>query len=314
MSILKTRIYFCGGAGTNLGSLYGASFEGACFLDSSDANLGDKQITEDRTFLIPNTDGAGGNQAYMMPFARKYADDMLDMFEPGEMNILVCSADGGTGPAIATTLVGKLIEQDCTTVVVMVGGTDTPRRITNTLNTFKNLELRAAKFKRTVATAYVNNTAGEAQADQEALFILDALVNLSDQENGRLDTMDVHNWINYWKLCSVEPQLCTLFVTDNRKDAAAILEPISIASLYTDPTKDAPIGTAHVRTTGIVTNPAKMTSDQLHFVINTAGVASIMDDIEKERVKQNTTLSTYSRRKAIVTPDDDMGDNDYVAN
>jgi hypothetical protein len=314
MSLLKTRSYFCGGTGANIGAQFGVTNPGVCFLDSSDANLAQLNIPEDQIYRIPNTDGAGGNQGYMMPYARKHADDMLAAFEPGEFNIVVCSIDGGTGPTIAWNLMGKLLGAGYTAVLVVIGGFDNTRRNTNASNTIKNLEIVSAKAKKPVVMAWIPNDAGEQTADQEALFVLDALVALTDQENGRLDTMDVANWVNYNNLCSVDPQLCSLTVLGTRQEAVQVLEPISIASLYVDPIKNTPFGTPFVHTNGIVTNPAKLQTEQLHFVINTRGIQTLAEDIDKERARLNTAQSGYNRRRAVVSVDDNTTDDGFVAN
>jgi len=309
MSDIKTQIYNCGGTGFNIGAQYGATAANVCFLDSSDANLKDKQIPAERVYLIPGTDGAGGDQSYMMPLARKHAPEMLKRFEPAAVNILVVGAGGGSGASIATQLVGLLLEMELPTVVIVVGGVDTTRRIRNTTNFIKNLEIKSLQTKLPVVMAYVDNTNGEAAADQEVLFLLDSLVALTDQTNGRLDTKDIINWLQFNRICAVEPSLVTLHVSQNRADASAVLEPISIASLYTDPTKNVPIGTAFVRTVGITSNEAKMSSDQLHFVINSVGVTAIMDNLEEERVKVNTVQSSFRSRKSIVSIDDNLTDD-----
>lgn len=255
---IKTRIYYCGGTGFNIGSTHGTSFAGACFLDSSDANMKDKQIPADRIYLIPGTDGAGGDQAFMMPYARKHSDEMINRFEPGDFNIVVLGAGGGSGATIGIQVGRKLLEAGYPTVFIVVGGTDATRRIRNTTNVIKNLESVSLATKLPVIVHYVPNQPSEAEADSQVLFALDALINLTDQTNARLDTQDVQNWVQYNAVCAVDPQLSMLYISDNRAEAAAVLEPISIASLYTDPAKNIPFGASFVRTVGFATNDAKM--------------------------------------------------------
>lgn len=313
MSDIKTRIYNCGGTGFNIGSIYGPTAENVCFLDSSDANLKDKQIPAERVYLIPDTDGAGGDQAYMMPFAKKHAPEMIKRFPPAATNIVVVGTGGGSGAAIATHLVGLLLDLKLPTVIIAVGGVDTTRRIRNTLNFIKNMEIQSIRTQLPVTVAYVPNDNGEAEADQEVLFLLDSLVALCDQTNGRLDTKDIINWVQYNNVVSVPPSLVMLHVAENRAEAAAVLEPISVASLYTDPTKNIPFGTAFVRTVGIVNNDAKIPSDQLHFVINSVGITTLMEKLEEERVKVNTIQSSFRTRRAVVSVDDNLTSDGFCA-
>jgi hypothetical protein len=309
---IKTRIYFCGGGSTNVGAMYDATGEHVCFLDSSSANLLTNPVPEDRFYKIPGTDGAGGNPAYMMPFARKHAPEMIARFPAGACNIVVITGGGGSGNTIGPNIVDQLLKQGLPTIVILIAGTDSTRRIRNTTNCIKNLELVSQKHQLPVVMATVSNVNGEAQADQEVLFLLDALVALTDQQNERLDTMDVMNWLQYNNVCAVDPELVSLQVVTTRAEATAILEPISVASLYTDPAKDVPFGTPFVRTVGICPNEAKLPSDQLHFIINSVGITSVMDKLEEERVKVNTVQAGFRTRRAIVTVDD-ISEDGFIA-
>lgn len=306
MTDIKTRIYFTGGTGFNQGHKYGPTGEHVCFLDSSDANLKDKNIPAERVYLIPGTDGGGGDQAYMMPFARAHAADMLAKFPPGDANIIVVGTGGASGATIAPQLLARLLEQKLPVIVIAVGATDTTRRIRNTTNFIKNMEAQSAKAKLPVAMAWVDNNGGELAADQEVMYLLEALEALLDQTNGRLDTKDIINWLQYNRVCAVAPQLVMLHVSQSRQDASAVLEPISIASLYTDPAKNIPFGTAFVSTVGITSNDAKMPGDQLHFVLNSVGVQNIVDAIEEDRIKMNTAQSSFRQRKTLLSVDDSL--------
>lgn len=311
---IKTRIYFCGGTGFNIGNLYGATGEHVAFLDSSDANLKDKKIDKDRIYLIPGTDGAGGDQNYMMPFARAHADEMLKRFEPGAVNIIVVGAGGGSGVSIAIQLATKLLAQKLPTIIIAASGTDTTRRIRNTTNLVKNLEVVSQKTQQPVPLAWVSNANGEGEADNEIIFLLDALIALTDQTNGRLDSKDIINWLQYQNVCAVQPQLVQLHVHQTRAEGAAVLEPISIASLYTDADKNIPFGHAFVRTVGITSNEAKMPSDQLHFILNSVGIASIFEELEEARVKITTVQSGFRQRKAVISiADDNLTEDGFVA-
>lgn len=308
---IPTRIYYCGGFGLNIGAIAGATFPGACFLDSSAANLKDKQLPEDRLYLIPGTDGAGGDQSYMMPHARAHVDEMLRKFAPSAANIVVIGGSGGSGATIGIQVIRKLAEAGHTTFVLLVTGSAHTRQLRNTLNVIKNLESASLQFKAPVIVAASDN-AIERDTDDEVLFQIDALVALTDQANARLDTRDIDNFAQYNKICAVEPQLSRLYITSTRAEAAAILEPISMVSLYVDQTKNVPFGNAFYSKAGFPTNEAKMDYDQLHFVINTVGISTLMDQLEEERVKLNTVQSGYRQRRAIINVDDNIDSDGCV--
>lgn len=310
MNPIKTRMYFTGGAGLNLGTEYSPNSDSVCFMDSSEANLKHKKLASDRLYIIPGTDGAGGDQSFMMPFARKHAPLMLAEYPPAEFNIVVTSGGGGTGPTIAVSLVAELLKMKANFIVVVVGGYDATKRVRNTINTMKNLEMLALKHQAPVVVAYVSNAGGEAAADDEALFILSALDALTDQENDRLDTKDIENFVNFHRITSVPPQLCTLHIRENRATASQVMEPISVAVLVNDISKDVPYGSALVRTVGITQKEGKIPGDQLHFIINSVGVTDVFEDLEQTMTKLNTVQSGYRQRRASFVQEDLSSDDD----
>lgn len=310
MNPIKTRMYNCGGTGLNLGSDYSPNSESVCFLDSSDANLKYKKISDDRSYVIPGVAGAGGDQSFMMPHARKHAPLMLERFPPGEFNIVITSGSGGTGSTIAVCLVRELLKAKANFVVVVVGSYDATKRVRNATNTLKNLEMLALQHEAPVVVAYVSNAAGEQAADEEALYVLSALDALTDQENERLDTKDVENFVNFHRITAVPPQLCTLHIRESRADAAAVLEPISVAILVNDISKDVPYGSPFYRKVGITTRADKIPGDQLHYIINSVGVSDVFDELEESLVKLNTTQSGFRQRRASFVKEDLGTDND----
>lgn len=314
MNAIKTRMYFTGGTGINHGMQYSPNSEAVCFIDSSSANLKRLKISEDRLYLIPGTDGAGGDQSFMMPHARKHVPLMLEKFPPGEFNVVVTSGGGGTGSTITVCLVRELLKARANFIVVVVGNYDVTKRVRNTNNTLKNLEMIALQEENPVVVAYVSNAGGEAAADEEVMYILSAIDALTDQDNDRLDTKDIENFVNYHRVVAVPPQLCTLHIRDNRADAASILEPISVAGLVNDISKDVPYGSAFLRKVGITRHADKIPGDQLHFVINSVGVTDIFDDLDNTLVKLNTVQSGFRQRRASFVPADLGEDNDLFVN
>lgn len=298
MEQVKTRMYFTGGCGLNLGMEYSPTSESVCFLDSSAANIRHAQINADRLYIIPDTDGAGGDQAYMMPFARKHAPQMLERFPAGTQNIVVTSGGGGTGPAIAIALVEELVKAGEDVFVLVIGSYDATRRVKNTINIVKNLELMPLKHEQNVVISYISNAGGEAAADEEALFVLSALDALTDQDNDRMDTRDLSNFMQPHRNNAIQPQLMALHIRETRQEAAQILEPISVAILVNDIALDIPYGSIMARTVGITRREDKLPGNQLHFVLNSVGVTDILNELEESLAKLNTVQSGFRQRKA----------------
>lgn len=314
MSKVKTRMYFAGGAGLNLGTEYSPNSDSVCFIDSSEANLKHRKISSDRMYVIPNTDGAGGDQSFMMPHARKHAPAILEQFEPGNQNIIVTSGGGGTGPTVTVALVDLLLKAEQNVIVVVVGGYDATKRVRNTTNVLKNLELLSLKHQQPVIVSYISNSAGEAPANEEAQFTLAALDALTDQENERLDTKDLENFLHFNRVCPVPPQLCTLHIRETRAEAAKVLEPIMVIALVNDIALDVPYGSPFERKVGITTRADKLPGNQMHFIINSVGVTDIFEDLEQALTKLNTVQSGFrQRRSSFVAQDLGEGEDLFVS-
>lgn len=307
-------MYFTGGAGLNLGTTYSPNSESVCFIDSSEANLKHRKIAPERMYIIPNTDGAGGDQSFMMPHARKHAPLILEQFEPGQQNIIVTSGGGGTGPTVAASLLDNMLKNGENVIVMVVGGYDATKRVRNTTNILKNLELLSLKHQQPVVVSYISNSGGEAAADEEALFTLSALDALTDQENERLDTKDLENFLHFNRVCAVQPQLCTLHIRETRADAAKVLEPIMVIALLNDISLDVPYGSPFERKVGITKRTDKLPGNQMHFIINSVGVTDIFEDLEQTLTKLNTVQSGFrQRRSSFVVQDLGEGDDLFVS-
>lgn len=308
MTQVKTRIYNCGGTGLNIGSQYSPNSDAVCFIDSSAANKSHSTLPTERLYIIPDTDGAGGDMAYMMPFVKKNMAAIVDKFPPGKVNIIVTSGGGGTGPAVATGLVDYLLGEGATVFILVVGGVDTTKRLRNTTNLIKNLDALTMKHGEHPILDYVDNQGGEKVADEEILFRLAALDALTDQMNDRIDTKDIENFVHFHRITSVPSQLCMLHIHETRAAAAAVLEPIAVAALVTDIVHDVPYGAAFVRSVGIC-DEDKIPGNQLHFVINSVGIGSVMDNLEELRVKLTTVQSTFRQRRPTFVKED-LGDGE----
>lgn len=317
MTAVKTRIYFCGGAGLNIGVKFGVGRNDVCFLDTSLANLQDSMPSE-LCYMIsppvaepgttngrPQRAGGGKDRKYIYPIVQPHIDKILKQFEPGDFNIVVFSAPGASGSVLGPLLLSKLLADDHAAVAIVIGASDSSTILENTTNTLKSLEGVSSQAGSSVVMHYIENGEGGHQsADDEAIIALDNLVSLTDQSNARLDTKDIANWVQFHKQHPIDPQLCALYIAETRAEAAAILEPISVASLFTDPDREATFGNPYSRTVGIALNDAKLTSDQLHFVINSVGIETIMTKLEDTKAAMARVQSSYRQRRALVDIDD----------
>jgi hypothetical protein len=314
MNKVKTRIYFCGGTGLNIGSQFSMVHPDCSFVDTSRSNLSDN-ISPTDLFITEGTDGAGADRRYILPIVEPQIPSVLERFQPGDFNVVVFSAAGGSGSVIGPLLMRDLLTAGEAAVAVVIGADDSTTILTNTINTIKSLESMSIRAKAPLAMMYQENVNGVpfAEVDAVVLQALDAMVLLTNQNNDRLDTKDVSNWVQFHKLHPIAPQLCTLYVEFSRQDAAAILEPIAVASLFNDADKVSAFGNPYSRTVGIVRDTHAMPADQLHFVINTVGVDETMKSLEERRTEQTRTQSNWRQRKPVVSQDDHLSQSGIVA-
>lgn len=304
---IKTRLYACGGCGTNLGQLLDSDHVGTCYIDTSRSNRTD-QLGDDVCHFLEDADGSGKNRRENYEPIVREVGVILDRFEPTDFNIVLFSASGGSGSIIGPLIMKDLLERAYPVVAVVVGADDSAIAVTNTTNTLKSLESISAVAGQPVIMAYHENTAGVTRQmiDDEVLFVLESLSELTSQNNQELDTADLTNWVQYQKVApSVQPQLSALSIFDTRQEAASQIEPIAVASLYNDPGKDTAFGNPFYATVGYPRQEMAL-AEQLHFVINTVDVEDVFSHLTERRSELNKAYSQYRQRRTRVDIDDNL--------
>jgi hypothetical protein len=304
---VKTRLYACGGAGVNLGQRANPERVSPCYIDTSQSNR-TEALDQELCYFIEELDGSGKNRKENYSVIAKEVDTILARFQPGDFNIVMFGAAGGSGSVLGPLLMKALLENKETVVAIVIGSDDSAIAVTNTVNTLKSLESISVMVGEPAVMVYHENTSGVPRKviDDEVEFVLHALETLTSQENQELDTRDLTNWVQYQKVCPVRPQLSALSVFDNRQEAAKQLEPVSVASLYADPDKDNPFGTPHYATVGYPRQGTMDLAEQLHFVINIADVEETFNHLSERQTELNRAYSSYRQRKAMVDVDDNL--------
>lgn len=304
---IKTRLYGCGGCGVNLGQAVASDHLTACYIDTSESNR-TETLDPEVCHYLENLDGSGKNRRENYEPIIREVGVILDRFEPADFNIVLFSAAGGSGSVLGPLIMKNLLEREYPVVAVVVGADDSAIAVTNTINTLKSLESISAVAGQPVVMAYHENTAGVTRQmiDDEVLFVLEALGELTSQENRELDTKDLTNWVQYQKVApSVPPQLSALSIFDSRQEASGQVEPIAIASLYNDPGKDNAFGTPFYATVGYPRNEM-MLAEQLHFVVNTADVEDVFTHLTERQSELNKAYNQYRQRRTRVDIDDNL--------
>ncbi|AEH03455.1 tubulin PhuZ [Pseudomonas phage PhiPA3] len=314
MSKVKTRVYCCGGTGMDIGVNL-QWHPDLVFIDTCDKNVTADHDLE-RVFLTEGTRGAGKNRRYMLPIIRPQVPGFLERYPAGDFNIVVFGLGGGSGSTIGPVIVSELAKAGESVAVVCMSGIEATEVLQNDIDTLKTLEGIAAATNTPVVINHIENVNGVpyTELDKEAIFNIHALINLTSQKHVRLDKLDIDNWINFTKKHNqIQPQLCQLHISNNRQEATSVPEPIAIASLFADASREVAFGTPFVRTVGIsdVSDP-DLLADQLHFVINSIGVASLFGSLTKQKQELEAAQVRYQQRNAIIDIDDNRTDDGFV--
>jgi hypothetical protein len=204
------NVYACGGCGMNIVAKSMHRIEGKgkpgfaslneYFLDTSRSNVDPSVMLEDTNlYILDGKDGAGKDRSAVAAPIAERVPDMLFRFRPGDVNVVVHSAAGGSGSVIGPVLVGELLARKIPTLVLVVGSLDTPVEIQNTINTLMGYENAARTKGAPVVAGYFENSKDTPRkvVDDKILSVLAALCIFFSGENRELDSADLNNLINY---------------------------------------------------------------------------------------------------------------------
>lgn len=213
-------LFGCGGAGINVVQRF-ASAAGKhetgfteinpVFLDTSRSNLA-KGLNEESVYIIDGLDGSGKRRdANHKPISER-TKEILQRFKPGDINVVVHSASGGSGSVLGPTIVSELLDRNEPVIVIMIGGTDSRIEAHNTGNTLKSYENISRKRGMPVIAVYYENSKemprGEVDSRIETTIAILAAVFSGD--NRELDSEDLKNFLDYTKVTDFSSKLSYL--------------------------------------------------------------------------------------------------------
>lgn len=292
------------------------------YVDTSEANL-TKDFDAAKCYRIPvppkegerERGGAGQDRRRIAAAALPHIGKILEKFVPGEFNVLIFSCSGGSGSVVGPLVARELEKRGETVFIITVGELSTTKYLTNTRDTWKTMENISINLGKPLVMSYFENAPGvpPSAIDQDVQFVIEALTALATQHNEDLDGSDLYNWINFNNVTSVQPQLACATITDNRKAANAVLEPITTLSLFANRDDYIMVGTPHYGKAGYPMEPLVAAYEELHFIINTISVDEISKRLKEAETTQQQTHAGYRRRASLVSPkDDDMIDDCIV--
>lgn len=313
------RIYAAGGCGLNIASFFdGAGIEPGhskaeiVYVDTSHSNLRDG-INPNSIYLLDDVDGSGKIRKENHAAISKTVRDIVQKHAPGDLNVVVFSASGGSGSVFGPLIMSELLERDKTVVGIVVGSDESNITATNTMNTLKSLEAIAKKHSKPVVVNYSmnSNDVPRSKVDVECRHVISALSILGSKQNAELDSRDVANWVYFQRSTTAEAQLATFEVYLDGAEAARAPNPISIASLYDDTDAKQIELTPEYVTVGYPRNKIKDISS-LHFIISLDGIHTISKLIQKRVEVMNQQRDSRVKHESILSSKDQVTDDGLV--
>ena len=310
------RIFGCGGLGLNFAANYLKSQGGdgfaaidPAFIDTSRSNL-TPEIPEEKIYILDNTDGSGKVRRENHAQISSSIKHILQSQQPGEFNIVVFSASGGSGSVLGPLIVSELLARGLPVVVLTAGSSESNITANNTVNTLKSLAAISKKESAPVVTYYLHNGGDNTRSavDKKLAFATSCLSYLASRQNAELDTKDVSHWLRYNHSTEVAPQLSLLDIFIDQKSAKSITDPISVASLYAD--RDQPHLTDPVpdySATGYFQHKVQ-DIEEIHFVISTQHLGATYEKLEETRNDYNARRDSRVQTRKIVDLDEAQDD------
>lgn len=255
----QIALYFCGGAGMNLGDMFAKSIKdntilqdkvALYFIDTSAANQ-HAVNTGDNTLILGEQKGSGKIRAKNYSMIKDAVPEIMHKFEPGAFNILVSSTSGGSGATIQGVLLSEMLGKDIPVVNVSIGSMDSEREVENTHRTFLSYESIVKARKKPVCVFYRQNSERNTRGavDGKVLSALTMLSLMFSCVADKIDDSDLRHFLNY-PLVTRFP--ATVAGLDFFNDA---LTPLADETVFTVTT----LGTADVSTTVTPTPPYQST-------------------------------------------------------
>jgi hypothetical protein len=325
MSKGTLRLYGCGGTGINLTSHFHAGREevgcatvAPVYVDTSRSNLAKSGITtDDRCFILKDTDGSGKVRRDNHDSISKNIKQMLQQHAPGDFNVVVFSASGGSGSVFGPLILSELLTRGLPAIAVVIGSHESAITAENSINTLKSLDGIAKTTGIPVVMYYDQNDpeVKRSEVDKSALAMIGSLGYLTSGDNAELDTRDLLNWVQFHRTTSVKACLATVNVMVKTAGLEEeIANPISIASLYRSPDDRDLTTIPEYHTEGYPNEKIGSFehTNAIHFVISTDEVGEIYKAMQLIAKGIDTKRKSRVVTESLVNDDDNMTDQGLV--
>lgn len=176
-------------------------------------------------------EGSGGLRSENFHEIAAQVPNILLARKPGDINVLVASASGGSGNCIFATLGVELIKQNQAVVGILTVDDNSLIAIKNSLNTLATLD-NMAKRNNVPFVVYLVPNSSMANADKEVLETISLLSLLFSNQNKGLDNSDTYNFLNYHRVSGYQPGLVALRIKSKLGEGYN-RNPITLAMVHT---------------------------------------------------------------------------------
>ncbi len=313
----KVHIYGCGGMGTNVVSIYRNAEQepnmpelAVSFIDTSLSNLSKHGISESEACVLDGLDGSGKLRKENANVISDNIKQILLNRKPGDFNIVVFSASGGSGSVAAPLIMKELLSRKIPVVGVMVGSQESLITTQNTINTFKSLDAIARQVEQPVVVFYrhMESLKDRSKMDTEVRGAIGYLTFMNASSIHELDRMDINNWLFYPRVTSQGPTLTSLEIFNEDAGAWGTKSPITVLTLCTSTDHAHSSVTPEYQCCGYVAESAleQTRSHAIHFVTDAEYIRRQIKDVQVRLDDMIAQRDSRISPNALVSKDDSI--------
>lgn len=320
----KMLIIGAGGAGVTLARHFEQYRQGTSeytadvdvgYIDTSLANIS-TDVEPERVFVIPGLDGAGGQRHLYAAPIKQAIPDIVVQFKPADLNIIIFSADGGSGSMLGPMLASQWLTRGQNVILVVVGDTTGITQTKNTINTLRSIDGTGRKCGTILPILYAFNSATNPieAVNKDIWDRIMLLATLFSGNHEYIDSRDLFNWLHFDKTTDYEPGVAMLnIVVADQTNSDQLEEILPIASMIT---LGRSLNERYVlgnevpdyHKTGIVhISPQYSQNISVHYALTTHGIAKLIENYSNHHSEIRKRAADRREQFVIATDVDDDG-------
>lgn len=315
-------VLFCGGTGCDIAAKFTQKLKQvstedqaalanihAGIIDTSRSNLNENHAGLALYILKANgkeMDGGGKDMMGAYKGTKQQFEDIYLAMKPQKTTLLICNMGGGSGGAIASQMAQGLLERGHDVIVLGIVAVESRVVQENSTRTLALMQRASTDSNRTLVLSpflagKTNTFEGINTMISDYAFMLSVLYS---NQNKRLDSSDLHNWVNYEKTLKMQPALMGSYITVGDSALPEEVTPFTVATLTTDEEQDAAPGwTPDYQAHGILPiKPNFAMATPVHFVVATGVVEQINNRINESVAALQREAAQRQVPKPLAAP------------